>query len=400
MPRLKLKTHGSKEPMPSLDVPLPRYVVVKDRAGKIQFYFQIPKRLRPDGWPGAQRLPTDPLKRTGKADADELAAVTADGIRLYEQLEAERGGKKQFIRQYSLPWLIQDYDTYLKTTPRERPISKNTWRNYAYCAKQVKAWAKASGDPHVATITRPGCIAFIGTMNATPTKRRLVAGYLRLLMGHAMDLGVRQDNPATRLKLGTPKAKVHIWRDDELLMMVAAGDKEGLEDVSNAMLIAHDEGPRPCDVLAFQRPRDYGKDGAFRYFQQKTEEWVVSPAGQRVRARLAGHPAERLMLVINKTTGKRYNQRVFQRDFDWLRQVTGLIHLQFRHLRHTFVVKAKRAGLDAFEIASKTGHDPKSVEDMLSKHYLPHDSEVATNATAQIEAYREKNKERKSDANV
>lgn len=70
---------------------------------------------------------------------------------------------------------------------------------------------------------------------------------------------------------------------------------------------------------------------------------------------------------------------------DRLRKATGLHHLQFRHLRHTFVVNAKRAGLDAFEIASKTGHSPKGVEDMLRRHYLPHDSIVAANATRKME---------------
>lgn len=393
----KPKILGCGGLMPSLNVELPPYVVLKSRAGIVVFYFQVPKRLRPDGWPGAYRLPLEAIKRTGRADAAELAAVVADGDALYARLASERSGTPALARLNTLPWLIQAFDQHLRTTPRKKPIAKKTLRQYDYAARQVNGWSLASGHPHVKLISRPAIIEFLATMNATPTKRKHVAGYLRNLLFFAMDKGVRTDNPAIKLKIETPEAKVHIWTDAELLKMVAAADRLGLPNVATAMLIAHDEGPRPCDVLAFQRFRDYTPvDGAFRYFQTKTDEWVISPAGQRVRDRLAKQPSEQLMLVLNPNTGKRYNERVFGRDFDRVRVATGLVHLQFRWLRHTFVVKAKRADLDAFQIASKTGHSPKSVEDMLRKHYLPHDSEVATNATAKIEAYRE----RKSDAGV
>ena len=398
-PNLPQKILGLRAPMPSLEVELPPYVVLKRRGGGVAFYFQVPPRLRPEGWPPALRLPQDITKRTGMADANELAAVVEDGDALYQRLEAERSGAPSLQRLYTLPWLIQQFDQYLRTAPRERPIAKKTLKQYAHFGKVISEWSRLSGHPHVKSLTRPGVIALLDTMNETPTKRKHVAGYLRSLMFFAMDKGLRTDNPCIRLRTETPKAHVHIWSDDELEKMVKAADENGLHNVGTAMLIAHDEGPRPCDVLTFQRFRHYSpNEGAFRYFQQKTDEWVVSPAGQRVRDRLHPQPSSQLMLVINPNTGKAYNERVFSRDFDRLREKTGLLHLQFRHLRHTFCVKAKRAGLDAIEIASKTGHNPKSVEDMLRKHYLPHDSEVATNATAKIEAYRDKIAAKAADA--
>lgn len=401
------KIHGCGEPMPSLSVELPPYVVTKKRGGGVAFYFQVPARLRPTGWPGAMRLPQDPLKRTGRADAAELAAVVADGESLYQRLEAERTGKPEVARINTLPWLIQSFEHHLKTTPREKPISRSTLNDYAYFGRVVVEWSAAAGHPHIKAITRPAGLKFLSTMNDTPTKRKHVAGYLRQLMFHAMDLGLRTDNPFVKIKTETPKARVHIWSDDELDKMVATADELHLNAVATAMLIAHDEGPRPCDVLAFERKAEVvsGRadqkterghytpaDGAFRYFQQKTDGWVVSPTGQRVRTRLAGQPELQRALVMNANTRKAYNERVFLRDFHCVKEAAGLGHLQFRHLRHTFCVKAKRAGLDAIQIASKTGHDPKSVEDMLRKYYLPHDSEVAMNATAQLEAHRNKSR--------
>lgn len=394
--------------MPSLTVELPPYTVPKKRGGAVAFYFQLPAKHRPEGWAPTYRLPLDPEKRTGLADAIELAAVIKDGETLYKRLTGEKEGAPDIAGINTLPWLIKEFDQHLKTTPRERPISKKTFRQYDYCARQVKRWSRASGHPHVKTISRPGGIEFLKTMNATPTKRKHVASYMRNLMFYAMDLGLRDNNPFIRMKTETPKAKVHIWRDDELLAMVAKADELGLTAVATAMLIAHDEGPRPCDILAFDRwrkpemPQDepnqkdlerghyFPQDGTFRYFQKKTDDWVVSPAGKRVRARLAPLAQLQRPLIMNANTLRHYNERVFQRDFTRVREACSLEHLQFRHLRHTFVVKGKRAGLDAFAIASKTGHSEKSVSEMLRNHYLPHDSEVATAATAKIDAYRVK----------
>jgi len=391
------KTLGNVVRVSSLSVELPAYVIRKRRGSKIAFYFQVPKRLRPQGWAGAYRLPLASEKRSGRADAAELAAVTADGEMLYGRLQAEREGKPETFRLYTLPWLIQSFDQKMKKKGR----AQRTFRQYDYAAKQVKAWSAESGHPHVRLITRPAVLQFLETMDETPTKRNHVASYLRTLMFHAMDKGMRDNNPCVKLGLEQPEAQIHIWTDDELELMLKAADELDLTNVGTAILIAFDEGPRPVDILKFQRFKHYlPREGALRYFQTKTQNsptrgWVTSPVSQRVRERLNAQPETQLMLVINKNTGRQYNERVFNRDFNRLRERTGLEHLQFRHLRHTFVVNGKRAGLDAFDIASKTGHSPKSVEDMLRKHYLPHDSEVARNATAKIQAYREQKLDKK-----
>jgi integrase len=381
--------------VPSLNVELPRYVIVKRRAIKQAFYFQVPKRLRPDGWAGAYRLPFESLRRSGLADPAEIAAVTADANALYDRLRAERKGEIGY-RLNTLPWLIQSFDQKLKK--RKKPVPKNTMRNYAYAARQVLAWSLESGHPHVRLIDRPAILAFLETMDETPRKKLLVAAYLRMVMTHAMDKGIRTDNPCAKLGLEEPEAQVHIWTEAEMKTMVEAADKNpALADIGTAILIGYDEGPRPVDILKLQRHIQYfPKEAKLRYQQSKTKDspetkgWVFSPVGKRVKERLEAQSSTQLMLVVNKNTGKQYNERVFNRDFDRLRKATGLRHLQFRHLRHTFVVNAKRAGLDAFEIASKTGHSPKSVEDMLRKHYLPHDSVVAANATKKMERYRRK----------
>jgi hypothetical protein len=117
------------------------------------------------------------------------------------------------------------------------------------------------------------------------------------------------DNPAIKLKIATPEAKVHIWTDAELTTMLATADEMGLENVGTAILIAHDEGPRFCDVLSHQRHRDnIPAHGMFRYFQTKTDEYVISPVGQRVRKRPSKQPTEQFMLVLNTSQRSCYQR--------------------------------------------------------------------------------------------
>lgn len=389
----KKKTLGNAAPVPSLKINLPTYTIAVARRSGTAFYFQIPARLRPKGWAATYRLPLSSDQRTGVADAAEVAAVTDDAKTLYQRLKSERAKAPDYVRAHTLPWLIQSFEHVMKAKGRAR----GTMRAYAYAARQVSAWAKKSGDPHVRLITRPSVLSFLATMDATPLKRHHVASFLRSLMTHAMDKGLRTDNPCLRLGLETPAAKVHIWTETETKTMVAKADELGLEGIGTAIMISHDEGPRPGDILKFQRHREYApREGALRYHQGKTDGWVTSPVSQRLRERLAKQPETQLLLVINPRTKRIYNERVFARDFRRVTKACDMGHLDFRHLRHTFVVNAKRAGLDEFEIGSKTGHSAKSVRDMLGRHYLPHDSEVATNATAKIEAYRK----RKLDGSV
>src|SRR4051812_12539784 len=297
----RTKILGSGAPGRSPNAKSPMYVVEKPRGDQLAFYFQVPKRSRPEGWPGAIRLPIDSLKRSGRGDAAERNAVAKDAKSLYERLTKERTGESMGHPPGSVPWLIQSFEQSLKTKPRggrKGPIAQRTLKAYAYAARQVTEWSKEAGHPDVTLITRPAILEFLSTMNANPSKRKFMASYLRTLMFHAMDKGLRTENPAVKLGVEAPDAHVHIWTDDELDQMVAAAEEMHLEQVATAMLIAHDEGPRPVDVLAFQRFRDYTpRDGAFRYFQHKTRDWVVSPAGRRVRERLARQPSEQLMLV-------------------------------------------------------------------------------------------------------
>src|SRR5262245_56543773 len=67
----------------------------------------------------------------------------------------------------------------------------------------------------------------------------------------------------------------------------------------------------------------------------------------------------------------------------------GIRGLTFHDLRGTAVVTLARAGCNEVEIYSITGHKPGDVQAILTAHYLPRDAEVASNAIAKLNSYRE-----------
>lgn len=384
--------------MPSLSVALPPYTVAKRRRdGAWAYYFQIPARLRPAGWAGAYRLPLDPLKRTGLGDAAELATVTADGRTFYDRLLRERVALPDEARFGTLPWLIQSYEQSDKFKKR----ADTTKRTYQYASRIVAAWSVEAGHPLVAKINQPAILTFLATMDDHPRKRNQVASYLRIILAHARAKGLRVDNPAQDLGLeaAARRKAVHIWTDAELHDRMAAAEALGRRSIATAMLVAHDQGFRPTDTLRLQKGRDYdAKTGRFKFRCQKTGEWAECDATSRVRARIEQAPAEQLLLIVNEDTGKAYNERVFIRWFDKARGAKHK-HLWFRELRHTHVVKARRAGLTSEEIAGRTGHSLGSVDKILEAFYSPHDTEVIQRGAAKFEAYLLA-QERKSDTEV
>lgn len=388
---MKMKrTLGSGQQMPSMNVSLPRYVVVRQRGkGQTVFYFQVPKRLRPEGWAGAYRLPMEHAARTGLGDALETAAVKRDGDMLYARLIAERTGTKLEPKYGTMIWLIRAYEH----SEHFATLAPKTRRSYSYCARIVSAWAEDAAkeigsEPVVEDISRPAVIRFLDTMNETPSKRNAVGRYLRILLGFAIDKGLMAVNPAIHMHLKTPESTIRLWKIEEVDTVVATADGMEAGSIGTAVLLAHEAGQRQGDILRLQEPRDYTRgDGMLRFWQHKTNSYVTIPATERLRERLALRPITQLVLVANEKTGKRYDEDQFRKRFRAVTDKADVGNLWFMHLRHTAVVNYARAGCSVPEIASITGHTIASVTNIL-KHYLPRDNELARTAVAKLEVNR------------
>src|SRR5262249_30760168 len=94
-------------------------------------------------------------------------------------------------------------------------------------------------------------------------------------------------------------------------------------------------------------------------------------------------------IMLTNSTGKPWGERAFQMAWRKAAMRAGVRGLTFNDLRGTAVVTLARAGCNVVEIYAITGHKPGDVQAILTAHYLPRDAEVASNAIAKLNQYRE-----------
>lgn len=358
-------------------VELPRYVVAKRRGDRWAFYFQVPKRLQPEGWPsGAMRL-----KDERGVAIEEPGAAVVRGRELNAMLDRARAQLAAGPIEGTLPWLISEYqhsDTY-------RRKAEQTRYQYDLLARMMIAWSKGKNHPQVGQMTVPSALKFLAQFDDRPTYRTRAAAFGSILWNFGRRRGVVTTNVWKDLGLEAPAPDVHIWTEAEVAAMVAKADERKRPSIGTAIRLAAETGQRLSDILDMRRGRDW--DGkVLRRDQNKTGAYVTIPATQRLLERLALLPAENILLVVSETTRTQWRQQAFSRAFREIAIAAELPDLEFRSLRATCVCRLASAGCTIPEIASITGHTLVSVHHIL-KHYWRPDSEQARNAILKVEAY-------------
>jgi integrase len=97
----------------------------------------------------------------------------------------------------------------------------------------------------------------------------------------------------------------------------------------------------------------------------------------------------RSTIMLTNSEGKPWSESGFQSAWRKATMRAGIHGLTFHDLRGTAVVTLARAGCNEVEIYSITGHKPSDVRAILTAHYLPRDAEVADNAIAKLNRYRD-----------
>ncbi|MGF7178271.1 tyrosine-type recombinase/integrase [Azospirillum doebereinerae] len=363
--------------MGKIAVELPRYVIAKWRNDRWAFYFQVPKRLQPEGWPsGAMRLKNE----RGVAIEDPSAAVVR-GRELNAMLDRARAQLAAGPIEGTLPWLISEY----QHSDKYRRKAKQTRYQYDLLARMMIAWSKEKNHPQVGQMTVPSALKFLAQFDDRPTYRMRAAAFGSILWNFGRRRGVVTTNVWKDLGLEAPTPDVHIWTEAEVVAMVAKADERKRASIGTAIRLAAETGQRLSDILDMRRGRDW--DGkVLRRDQNKTGAYVTIPATQRLLDRLALLPVENILLVVSETTRTQWRQQAFSRAFREIAIAAELPDLEFRSLRATCVCRLASAGCTIPEIASITGHTLVSVHHIL-KHYWRPDSEQARNAILKVEAY-------------
>lgn len=408
---------------------IPCLVGRTNKAGITSWYWQPSKTLRAAKW--------QPVA-LGK---DETAAIAAARA-LNEQVERWKSGGKidgplrtTVAKRESAGTLRALIGRYRREvidgkkpdgSPRLKPKTRAV---YETSLPRLDAWA---GKHPIAYIT-PARVRALRDATAKPVEAGGIGHsaafallrVLRQVMAFAekIDMIPKGSNPATNFDLAGPAPRSTIWTADDEAAFIAAAYDLGRPGMALAIELALYTAQREGDLIAFTeaqlveldifdlRLREIlaGKDGTVRGWSMEQAKMTTTHSARcmeiplepklaervqaairtnRARDRAATPPRLMTHVLVNDSTGLPWKQRHFIEIWTKIRDHaatrTGrpqMKNLHWHDLRRTRVVRLRRRGMPKEMIASITGHDPKSIDEML-KIYGPIDPTITAAAIA------------------
>lgn len=301
----------------------------------------------------------------------------------------------------SLSALIAAYRQSKKFTTK----ATKTRSAYEDNLRALEAWDIETGWPPIEEIGPHALSMFYDRLKETvPVKARAVIGMAKIVFSWGLEQqkywgyvtrtqrgGTIQvpDNPAKKVEtsLATKRrTEDDLWTEAEVEALAAAAEDEGYYSIGTAVHLNLWCGQREGDILAATRA-EYRR-GELRIEQSKTGAVVRLPIDRvpSLVARLEEQKQRNVMiaeqkhlqattLLVCETTGRPWKVDHFRHKFADIRAVAmkatpSLATKTYMTLRHTVVVRLAEAGCEILEIASVTGHTPRTVATIIEKYHV------------------------------
>ena len=206
------------------------------------------------------------------------------------------------------------------------------------------------GDKRIALLQRQHIIALLGSKKRFAARHWLMA--IRALMNYAIEIGLRDDNPAAAVKLPDLKTDgYHSWTEAEIAQFLAYHGPGTRARLAFTLLLH--TGQRRSDVI--RMGRQHIRDGIMHVRQQKTGIELAIPIHATLAAVIAEAPADHLTFLTTRT-GKPFSPAGFGNWFRDRCNEAGLSHCSAHGLRKATARRLAEAGCTMHEIAAITGH--------------------------------------------
>jgi hypothetical protein len=380
--------------MPSVKLDLGRYVTLRRRAdGTYRVLLEVPTRLRPSGWLPAIPLPVAAERGDGSfvprrgdlTDEMEIRAIREDAAMLYGRLSEARLGRIPGPEAAGSPTGLAALSREWQGTQGFKDVKPRTQKGYAYHAGLIVDWwmLRCGGEDRAAAkLTEAQAEALLALYDDRPTTRRHLKIVGKMMFDKAVRLGWAPSNPFAPIKVRAPKTKLRIWEREDALAAAWVCLEEAQPGLAALILTEWEIGQRLTDARLFRWGAEYQpEEGAFRFWQEKTESYVTVHVSEALRAVLEwAHDPESLYLFVDAATGKPFAEQRLGHVWADIRKARGFDkRLVIRALRHACVVQLARAECTIAEIVSITGHSIASAHQILQK-YLPRDNYLAWQA--------------------
>lgn len=234
-----------------------------------------------------------------------------------------------------------------------KPITQSTYRNIIdrFCDEADQDGRKL-GDKRAATLHREHVVKLMAARAEKPDSANGLRKALRAMMKHAVEVGLRADDPTRDVKAIRVKSDgYHSWTDDEISQFERRHPVGSRARLALALLLH--TGQRRSDVV--RMGRQHIRDGVIQVRQMKTGAELAIPVHAALAAIIAETPADHLTFLTTQ-----FGQPFAVAGFgNWFRErcnEAGLKHCSAHGLRKAAARRLAKAGCTEHEIASITGH--------------------------------------------
>jgi len=220
--------------------------------------------------------------------------------------------------------------------------------------------------------------------------RKIMKWFVRL-MEYAVEIGVRDDNPAIRLKMEKPPGRNQVWTPAEVEAVVKAALAGGRARGGNAIparpsialatLIAYDTSLPEQDVLALKWEQFDGQGLTVKQKKPRGEQKELwTPLSKECLSMMKATVKTSLFIIVSEQTAQPYPEQgiVFSRLHRRFRRRAGIRKdLTFQDLRRTALTELGNTGSTNAQIVSISGHD---IASNVLKDYVKPDKQAALEA--------------------
>ena len=249
---------------------------------------------------------------------------------------------------------------YGSTQFRElRPITQENYRRI------LESFRAKHGDKRIALLERKHVKMLLDEKADKPEAVRNLLRILRVLLNHAVEGGMRVDNPALGIRLGRRKGDgYHTWTEQEIAQFEAhhpIGSKPRL-----ALALGIYSGQRRTDVVAMGR--QHIRDGVLYLTQSKTGTSLAIPVHPDLAAIIDATPIPITNTFLMTSYGRPFTSHGFGAWFRVRCDEAGLPpKCAFHGLRKAACRRLAEAGASANVIAAISGHKSLSQVEHYTK---------------------------------
>jgi integrase len=211
------------------------------------------------------------------------------------------------------------------------------------------------GNRGIGTLERRHVVLMLDAKAATPAAARDLLRCLRLLVQHAIKLGIRQDDPTNGVRVKMPKTEgFRTWTEDDIAAFEAAYPVGTKPRLALALLLG--TALRASDVVRVGR--SHVRNGTIAGIVQQKTDAALPPipiSADLAAAINAAAPSEHVVFLLNEH-GRSFTAKAFGKWFSAQCDHIGLSGLSPHGLRKAACRRLAEAGCSANEIAALSGH--------------------------------------------